>query len=70
MQLKCDVFERHLNGLLKIWRTGIVWDGTKTMVQVICERYVTLGWFRHKEVTNVSLALIVGNSGFVTCGLV
>lgn len=37
------------------------------MVQVICERYATLGWFRaaSKEVTNGSLAIIVANSGFV-----
>lgn len=38
------------------------------MVQVICERYATLGWFRatSKEVRNESLALIVANSGFVS----
>lgn len=38
------------------------------MVQVICERYATLGWFRatSKEVTNGSLALIVANGVFVS----
>lgn len=38
------------------------------MVQVICERYATLGWFRatSKKVTYGSLARIVANGGFVS----